>query len=395
MKLLVLAQTPPPAHGQSIMVQTLVEGLAQVANATPGAIPNPTANTTANAGAPRLEVHHINLALSRDAADIGRVRPAKILALWLACLRALWRRARLGGRVTLYYVPAPARRAALCRDWIAMLLLRPFFTNLVLHWHASGLGEWIETKATAPERLLTRLLLGRAALSIVLAPELAGDAQCLRPKKIAVVPNGLSAPVPVIQSKFHPPPIRLLYLGSCTREKGVFDILDALSFLNGESRAEYYHLTIAGPFPDPAEERAFCARLDASPALARNITCAGPADESRKHALYTDADIFVFPTRYAHEAQPLVLIEALAHDLRIVATRWRAIPGMLPDAKTHPHIQLVSPSASPQQLAAAIRAARAAGPANGALRAHYEAHFTRDAHLAALARALREASLKT
>ena len=41
-------------------------------------------------------------------------------------------------------------------------------------------------------------------------------------------------------------------------------------------------------------------------------------------------------------------------------------------------------------LADAIRAARASGPPNGALRAHYEAHFTRAAHLAALARALRE-----
>jgi len=265
---------------------------------------------------------------------------------------------------------------------MAMLLLRPFFTNLVLHWHASGLGEWLDTKATAPERLLTRLFLGRAALSIVLAPELADDAQYLRPRKIAIVPNGLSSPIPIIQSQFHPPPIRLLYLGSCTREKGLFATLDAFAFLNGEFA--YYHLTIAGTFPDPAEERDFRARLAADP----NITYIGPADESRKDALYTAADIFIFPTHYPHEAQPLVLIEALAHDLRIVTTRWRAIPGMLPAL---PHIQLVAPAAMPQQLAAAIRAARAAGPANGALRAHYEAHFTRDAHLAALARALRKA----
>jgi len=371
MHLLVLAQTPPPAHGQSLMVQTLVDHLPQTA--------------------PDITLHHINLSLSRDAADIGRPRPAKLFALLGACARALCHRLRHPRTpITLYYIPAPAKRAALYRDWIAMLLLRPFFTNLVLHWHASGLGEWLATKATVPERLLTRLLLGRAALSIVLAPELADDAQHLRPRKTAIVPNGLHAPFTIPEYKLHPAPIRLLYLSACTREKGLFAALDALAFLNGdtETHAAYYHLTIAGSFADPAEERDFQARLAASPSLRQTTTYVGPVDEPRKHALLTDADIFVFPTRYAHEAQPLVLIEALAHDLRIVTTHWRAIPGMLP---VLPQIQLAAPAAMPQQLAAAIRAARAAGPANGALRAHYEAHFTRDAHLAALARALREA----
>jgi len=291
----------------------------------------------------------------------------------------------LGGRVTLYYIPAPAKRAALYRDWMAMCLLRPFFTNLVLHWHASGLGEWLATKATAPERWLTRLFLGRAALSIVLAPELAGDAQVLRPKQITIVPNGLDVaqlhPIQNPESKIQ----NLLYLGSCTREKGLFATLDALAILEHNNPGEYF-LTIAGSFTNPADERAFHNRLaDDSAALRRCVRHDGPADETRKHALYADADIFIFPTHYAHEAQPLVLIEALAHDLPIVTTRWRAIPGMLP---RNAHVQLTTPDATPEQLADAIRAVRAAGPANGALRAHYEIHFTRAAHLAALARAL-------
>jgi glycosyltransferase involved in cell wall biosynthesis len=181
-------------------------------------------------------------------------------------------------------------------------------------------------------------------------------------------------------------PARLLYLGACTREKGLFAALDALAILERETPGEYF-LTIAGSFTNPGEARAFHERLAADDALRRCARYDGPADETRKHALHAGADIFVFPTRYAHEAQPLVLIEALAHDLPIVTTRWRAIPGMLPRSA---HAQIIAPDATPRQLADAIRAARAAGPANGALRAHYETHFTRAAHLSALARALRE-----
>ena len=41
--------------------------------------------------------------------------------------------------------PAPGKHSALYRDWLVMLLCRPFFKRLVLHWHAAGLAKWLET----------------------------------------------------------------------------------------------------------------------------------------------------------------------------------------------------------------------------------------------------------
>ena len=104
MKLLVLAQTPPPLHGQSLMVRTLVEALP----------------------AHGVAVHHVNLRLSRDAADIGRWRPAKLWATLAGAFQAIAARFRHGCD-TLYYVPAPGKRGALYRDWLVMLLCRTFF----------------------------------------------------------------------------------------------------------------------------------------------------------------------------------------------------------------------------------------------------------------------------
>ncbi|AOS44601.1 hypothetical protein Verru16b_01664 [Lacunisphaera limnophila] len=214
MKLLVLAQIPPPLHGQSLMVQTLVTGLP----------------------AHGLAVHHINLGLSRDAADIGRARPGKVFALLTACLRTVTARFHENCD-TLYYIPAPGKRGALWRDWVVMLLCRPFFKRLVLHWHASGLDPWLATEATALERGLTRLLLGRADLSIVLADSLRADAAALAPRQIAVVPNGITDPGENPAPRPAGPPFQVLFLGLCSEEKGLFASAAAVLAANRAARA--------------------------------------------------------------------------------------------------------------------------------------------------------------
>ncbi|MBI3876784.1 MAG: SpoIIE family protein phosphatase, partial [Verrucomicrobia bacterium] len=234
MKLLVLAQTPPPLHGQSLMVQTLVAGLP----------------------AHGIAVHHVNLGLSRDAADIGRWRTGKFFAVFGACLRTI--AARFRHRCdTLYYVPAPGKRGALYRDWTVMLLCRPFFGRLVFHWHAAGLGEWLTTHATAPERWITQLLLSRADLSIVLAEALRGDATALHAKKIAVVANGIADPLAGAEPPPRSPadPFQVLFLGLCSEEKGLFATAEAVLAANQSAGRTAFALIAAGPFPDAETER--------------------------------------------------------------------------------------------------------------------------------------------
>ena len=50
---------------------------------------------------------------------------------------------------------------------------------------------------------------------------------------------------------------------------------------------------------------------------------------SEKAALFRKADLFVLPTRYAVEAQPLVLLEAMASGCAIVTTSIGEIPTIL------------------------------------------------------------------
>ncbi len=359
MKLLVFAHRPPPLHGQSAMVATLVDGLA---------------------GDREVELLHVDARVSHSGDEIGTWRIAKPARLLAACFRA-WRLRSRHGPAVLYYVPAPGKRIALYRDLAVMLLCRPFFPKLILHWHASGLGAWLSSEANWLERRLAQAALGRADLAIVLAPELEPDARRLLPKAVRVVPNCVADPGEPPERSPRPAdaPGTVLFLGLCTREKGLFDALEAVALANSAGRR--CRLVVAGGFPKPAEAEEFRVR---SERLGSHIAeYVGFADEDRKRELFRSADVFCFPTSYPHEAQPLTIMEALAHDLPIVASNWRSIPGMVPAA----HVWLVEPG-HPAAIATALVAALDSPPPGGALRRHYLEHFSPDRHLASLKAAL-------
>ena len=83
-------------------------------------------------------------AFPKSLEDIGEFQGTKILLVFFYSLQAIWCRFRYGVE-NFYYVPAPGKKVALYRDWLVMLLCRPFFKRVILHWHAAGLGKWLET----------------------------------------------------------------------------------------------------------------------------------------------------------------------------------------------------------------------------------------------------------
>lgn len=383
MKLLVFAHVPPPLHGQSQMVQHLVEGLAEPRHG--------------------IELRHVDARLSADLTDVGTARGGKLPRLAVYCLQAI--RARLGGGGrTWYFVPGPPKRSTMYRDWIVMLLVRPWYRNLVLHWHAVGLGEWLETRARPWERWLTHRLLGGARLAIVLSGFNRPDAERLRPRSVVVVPNGIPDPCPGYESglaldrerrwaglRREGGVVRALFLANCTADKGVFDALEALALANarpgdgggdaGSVRLEWA-LVVAGGFVRPEDEAAFRERVS-RPDLAGRVRHVGFVSGEAKARVFREADVFLFPSYFANEGQPLALIEALAFGLLPVTTHWRGIPEMLPAG----YAGLVSVRRPGEAAAALGVVARTGDP--GLMRGLYVARYSLEAHLAAMAAAIR------
>jgi glycosyltransferase involved in cell wall biosynthesis len=367
MNLLVLAQTPPPLHGQSLMVRTLVRGLPAHGH----------------------QVCHVNLPLSRTAADIGRMRPGKLLALARA-IRETRSRCRDTSFDALYYVPAPGKRSAVVRDWLLLGAVRRLFPRLVLHWHAAGLADWLQTNASPLERHLAVRALRAADLSLVLSPALRADAEAVASRRIAVVPNGIADPCPA-GPPARPPPdpsLRILFIGLCSEAKGVFGALAAVQRANalaGPGAGPAFVLDLVGEAPDKAEAARLRAAASGDSAALR---WHGPLTGAAKDACFARSHAFLFPTRYPHEGQPLVLLEAMAWDLPVVSTRWRAIPDTLPPSAAS---ALVAPG-DVDGLAQALLRLRQAPPPAGFMRQHYLNFYTEEEHLSSLATALRELS---
>jgi glycosyltransferase involved in cell wall biosynthesis len=307
----------------------------------------------------------------------------------------------------LYYVPAPAKRAPLIRDWIVMTLCRPWFRHVVLHWHAVGLGSWLESSARPWERWLAQRLLGGAELALVLSEFSRADAVKLRPQRTEVVANGIPDPCPTCDYELLPwrrerraeltaalagrtdatsaAPVtgRVIYLAHCTRDKGLFDAIEAVSRANailaGRRAGLQLELVVAGEFLADAERAEF-EQLRAGHAAW--LRYAGFVRDDAKEVLFRTADAFLFPTYYANEGQPVALIEAMAFGLPIVTTRWRAIPEALPAG----YSGLTEPKQPDQAAEALLRAVIEDGQP---LRAQYVRRFSLETHLATLAKAIR------
>jgi glycosyltransferase involved in cell wall biosynthesis len=140
-------------------------------------------------------------------------------------------------------------------------------------------------------------------------------------------------------------------------------------------------LTLAGNFVSD-DEQAELAALLKNPEVAAVIQHVGFVSGERKASLLREADLFLFPTRYLGENQPVNLIEAMAFGLPIVTTRWRSLPEMLPPD----HPGLVH-SQDTDELATAILNVLAVRSGEHA-REHFTTHFTLERHLTLLAAAL-------
>jgi glycosyltransferase involved in cell wall biosynthesis len=409
MKLVLFAHTPPPHHGQSAMTQLLLDGLGGDARLrAPGEGLPPHG----------IEVFHVNARLSSSTEDIGRAQWRKPLLLLRCCVEALWCRVRHGA-AHFYYIPAPPARAPLVRDWMVMALCRPSFRTVTLHWHAAGLGEWLATKARPWERAFTRWLLGGHRLSIVLAESNRRDAEALGARRIEVVPNGIPDPCPRFEDDVLPrraaraehraqllagglpsanpaagddaATFRVCFLGLCARSKGLFDALDAVALLHRRLRElaapVRVRLTVAGAFADAATRAEFEGRI-AQPDLHDGaepvVRWAGFVNAADRDRLLREGDCLCFPTFYEAESFGLVVVEAMACGLPVVATRWRAIPELLPDGSA----TLVEPR-SPEQVADALESVLRAPPDPRALRQRFVERFTADRHIGGVLSALR------
>jgi glycosyltransferase involved in cell wall biosynthesis len=133
--------------------------------------------------------------------------------------------------------------------------------------------------------------------------------------------------------------IRIGYLSNITFEKGFAEFFAILRALKQQRVA--FKATIAGPLAAGAREQFESLMADSA-----ETEYIGPVYREAKQFFYEQLDVFVFPTKYPNEAEPLVLYEAMNASAYVVACDRGGIREMIGDAG------LVAPEASIVERAA-------------------------------------------
>ncbi len=292
-RLIALVQLPPPMHGTAKMNQHTVDALANA-----------------------VDLHVIGMRFATRLSDITRPTIRKLL-------RALWLGLRLGWALprsqALYVCLAPAG-AAYYRDCLYVLLARLFRVPAILHLHGRGLpmmrqtpvSAWFQQQVFANQ---TVILLGETLHSEITGLDCRSVviANCLDDDAFAdpLVPDWRPAT-----------PLRILWLSNLFRAKGIETLIAACQTLKSMGIA--FDLTIAGAPGDIGKPE--LETLLMSYGIQKSARYFGFVSADKRKALFDQADLFVFPSNYANEAQPLVVLEAMAAGVPVITSNIATLP---------------------------------------------------------------------
>jgi glycosyltransferase involved in cell wall biosynthesis len=168
--------------------------------------------------------------------------------------------------------------------------------------------------------------------------------------KIIKIPIG----IPLVSTEKTPPsrpavpPYRLLALGRLVAKKGFPILIEACRLLS--ARGFEFHLTLAGDGP----QRSQLSRLIRKMGLDDRVDLVGFVPHREVPRLLRQSDLFIMPSVITpsgdRDGIPTVILEALAHEVPVVATEVSGIPEVIRPAVTG----WLVPPADPEALARAV-----------------------------------------
>jgi glycosyltransferase involved in cell wall biosynthesis len=326
--------------------------------------------------------------LSQPVLDRGTRGRIGRLCAYFADLLGAWGRALRGlSSGDLLHLSLGQTRASLLRDGVPLLIAASRSVPTVVALNGGLFMQWADDSLEA--RWFRAW--GRRAARIVVVGEKQRRQidRWLGVGRAVVIPNtcepGIARPPRATGGRVH-----VLFLSSLIDTKGYPQVLEAVARLAEEDRVEI-DLTLCGrhtpsEFARELNDRAGAAHFIAAAVERIARTPRGRAlwiegaDGVAKQRLFAAADIFMLPTDYAVEAQPLVLLEAMAAGCAIVTSRAGEIETLL-DHQTAVLLDDVSVAAVNQALTSLAADPERRAALGAAAKQRFEQSFSPDVHL--------------
>ena len=260
------------------------------------------------------------------------------VSLFAKLLRVYWRflceRLPEGGAI---HLSLGLTRFALLRDYVALICASLFArgrVRKVVALHGSVFTEWPTNSLNA--QLLRSVIRCAGCVTCVGSSHRQALINLGVPsEKIEIVPNtceydGIEESDVTEKQASSDQPLECLFLSSLTDTKGYPEYLEALEMIGSVDGAPI-HAVLCGPIMMDAYRKRFETYDEAKVWIEQKVASINESDRiqaewipgargSEKKALFEQAQIFVLPTQYPVEAQPLAVIEAMAHGCAIVTT---------------------------------------------------------------------------
>jgi glycosyltransferase involved in cell wall biosynthesis len=286
-----------------------------------------------------------------------------VLAAWLRSTRLL------ASRDAWLCVNLGQTRSAFCRDVIPLLLGRLGLGRgrVVVSLHGSLFMGWVRDSRDAR---LFRLLLANAGQITILGESQRRQLVSLGvpDARIRIVVNSCdlaALPADVVAPKHLraagiPPTLHCLHLSSLIDTKGYPEYLEALQLLSQREGdaidavlcGRLVASDFSGRFPNEASAESWIEQIlaEINRSTRVRVRWVKGATGAAKAALFHHAQVFLLPTRYAVEAQPIVLLEAMASGCAIVTTQVGEIPSIIDGQSA-----ILRPEYSAETLAATLQ----------------------------------------
>lgn len=290
-KVMVIGQLPPPVHGLSLALKTFIES-TKVKK--------------------KFIVDTINLTnnkkIMRNCIDI------------------------IKNDADIYYFTISQTKLGNLRDMLIIFLISLIKRKKILIHYHGGYYKKLYQNFNFLQKKINNFLLNKVEKIIVLSENLSDLFEDVVSKnKIVVCENCIQDQLLPSEQEFNEQlksnekskELNVLYLSNFIKSKGYLDVLEAAKKLKNEKINFYF----AGKFFDEEEKKAFLDEIQKNK-LSNVIYYDGIYGEDKKNILL-QTDIFVLPTVYPKEGQPISILEAMGNMNVIISTNHAGIPDIV------------------------------------------------------------------
>lgn len=195
--------------------------------------------------------------------------------------------------------------------------------ELIVHVHGNYLKTEYET-LKGKKKQVFKFLISKFSKGIVLSNSLRKNlTPFLEEKMIYVLPNFAQSFL-MSEKKAENNTLKIIYLSNLMKEKGIFALLDSLKEM--ENNGVRYEAKIAGNI-----DQKYLEEIQKKVSNLSHVTYLGIVKGEKKKELLNWGTVFVLPTYYSMEGQPISIIEAMATENVIITTNHAGIPDIIKD----------------------------------------------------------------